>query len=93
MSDVVVYDNPELDRYEAYLDGTLAGFAQYRDSTAAIELFHTEVGDAFSGRGVAGELARFALDDIRAKGTKVLPTCEFMAGWIAGHPDYADLTV
>lgn len=91
MSDTVVYDNPEQGRYEAFLDGALAGFAEYRALPQGIELFHTVVDPAFGGRGIAGMMARFALDDIRVKGRRVVPTCEFMAAWIGKHPDYAEL--
>ena len=53
---------------------------------------HTEVEDRFEGQGVGSALARFALDDVRAAGTrKVLPLCPFIKGWIEKHPDYADL--
>jgi predicted GNAT family acetyltransferase len=53
---------------------------------------HTQVEDAYEGHGVGSALARFALDDVRASGTrKVLPLCPFIKGWIEKHPDYADL--
>ena len=54
---------------------------------------HTEVDDRFEGQGVGSALARFALDDVRAEGTRrVVPRCPFIKGWIDKHPDYADLT-
>ena len=53
---------------------------------------HTEVDPKFEGKGVGSALARFALDDVRAAGTRrVLPLCPFIKGWIGKHPDYADL--
>ena len=92
MSDVVVTDNPEQSRYEAHLDGELAGIAEYHLTKSSIVFTHTEVLDAFAGNGVGSALARHALDDVRAKGGRdVVPVCPFIHGWIDDHPDYADL--
>ena len=39
------------------------------------------------GRGVGSALARFALEDVRADGTRqVLPLCPFIKGWIEQAP-------
>ena len=89
MADVV--HNPDLSRYEIHVDGKVAGFTQYRERPEAIDFVHTEVDDAFEGRGLAGELARAALDDVRSQGRKVIATCPFMKGWIEKHQDYQDL--
>ena len=63
---VRVADNPELSRYEISVDGTLAGFTTYRlrpgDRIIAV---HSEVFPEFEHRGLASELAREMLDDIR----------------------------
>ena len=92
MSDVVVTDNPAQQRYEAHLDGRLAGFAEYLVTDELIAFTHTEVFPAFEGRGVGSALARAGLDAVRADGTrKVLPQCPFIASWIGKHPDYQDL--
>lgn len=92
MADVSTRNNAERDRYEAYVDGELAGYAEYRLGDGLIEFTHTVVDDDLEGQGVGSTLARDALDDVRAAGTrKVKPTCEFIAGWIEEHPDYQDL--
>jgi uncharacterized protein len=92
MSDVVVADNPEKHRYEARVDGELAGFAAYHLTRSSIVFTHTEVDPAFKGHGVGSALARSALDDVRAKGERdVVPVCPFIHGWIDDHPEYADL--
>lgn len=92
MSDVEVKNNPAENRYEAWLDGKLAGMAVYGLSEHAIVFLHTEVGDEFEGHGVGSALARGALDDVRADGTRdVVPLCPFIKSWIAKHPDYQDL--
>jgi len=92
MADVVTTHNPAAHRYEAHLDGELAGFAEYELTDARVVFTHTVVEDRFEGKGVGSALARFALDDVRADGTRrVLPRCPFIRGWIGKHPEYADL--
>lgn len=92
MSNVVVTHAPDRSRYEAHLDGELAGFAEYQLAEKLIVFTHTEVDTAHEGKGVGGALARVALDDVRAQGERaVLPLCPFIKAWIAKHPDYADL--
>ena len=89
---VTVTDNPEEQRFEARVDGALAGFAEYRLREGVIVFTHTEVDDAFEGQGVGSGLARGALDDVRRDGSReVVATCPFIKGWIGNHPDYVDL--
>jgi uncharacterized protein len=90
MSDVV--DNPAKSRFELDIDGHVA-VAHYRLSPGVITFTHTEVPKALSGRGVGSMLARGALDHIRANGLKVVAQCEFIAGYLGKHPEYADLAV
>ncbi len=91
MTELVVSDNTELSRVEAHSDGVLAGYAAYRDREGARVFTHTEVEPAFEGQGVGSALARSALDQARADGVGVVPSCPFIRGWIDKHPDYADL--
>lgn len=89
---VEVIDVPEAKRFEARLDGELAGVAEYLLTDGLITFSHTEIDPAFEGRGVGSALARAALDQVRAEGDrKVLPLCPFIKGWIQRHPDYLDL--
>ncbi|WP_109474087.1 GNAT family N-acetyltransferase [Ornithinimicrobium cavernae] len=91
MTELVVTDNPALHRYEAHLDGRLAGFVDYHPTTELRALTHTEVDTAFEGQGVGGALARATLDDIRERGTKALVTCPFLLAWVGRNPEYADV--
>jgi predicted GNAT family acetyltransferase len=89
---VEVTRNDEARRYEARIDGGLAGFAEYQLTDELVVFTHTEVDPAFEGQGVGSTIARGALDDVRDAGArKVLPLCPFIAGWIARHPDYQPL--
>ena len=84
--------NESESRYEAHVDGELAGFAEFERDGDRIVFTHTEVDDAFEGKGVGSALARGALDDVRARGDlRVVPRCPFIRAWIEKHPDYDDL--
>jgi predicted GNAT family acetyltransferase len=89
MADVV--HNPDRSRYEIHVDGNVAGFTEYRRHDGVIDFVHTEVDDAYEGQGLASQLARGALDAVRATGQQVIATCEFINDWIAKHEDYQDL--
>jgi predicted GNAT family acetyltransferase len=86
-----VVDNVQLQRYEVVHDGALAGFAEYRRSTGSILFTHTEIDDAFTGKGLASTLIKHALNDARGAGVAVLPQCPFVKGYIEKHPEYLDL--
>ena len=91
MATIDLTDHPDEHRYEAHLDGALAGFAEYRDAPGRRVFNHTQVDPAFEGHGVGGALASGALDDVRRLGLAVVPQCPFIAAYIERHPDYADL--
>ena len=78
-------------RYEARVGTELAGTASYELTDSMITFTHTVVGEGFEGQGVGGALARFALDDARARGLRVRLVCPFLRSWIKRHPEYADL--
>ena len=83
--------NEEQGRYEILVDGAVAGIVTYEPQGESVALTHTEVDDAHKGQGLAGELVAFALDDLRASGQTVIPSCPFVATYIRRHDEYADL--
>lgn len=90
MPEVTVTDNPAENRFEAHLGGQLAGIAEYRLADGIIDFIHTEV--LVEGKGIGSTLARSALDEVRAKGERlVVPHCKFIRGWMLKHPEYLDL--
>jgi len=88
-----VLDFAEWSRFEIHVDGCLAGFAQYRMKDPGLIVFtHTEIDDAYEGRGLGSTLVRAALDAARDRGLAVRPDCPFVRAYIARHPDaYLDL--
>jgi len=91
--DPTVVDASEQSRFEVHADGRLAGFAEYCFKDPGLIVFtHTEIDDAFEGRGLGSALVRAALDAARARGLAVRPDCPFVRRYIARHSDaYLDL--
>ncbi|WP_412543068.1 GNAT family N-acetyltransferase [Longispora sp. K20-0274] len=88
---IEIRDDSGQARYEILVDGELAGFADYTLRPGVISFTHTEVSPPFGGRGLAGELIGFALEDARARGLDVLPFCPFVRRFIANNHEYLDL--
>lgn len=92
--DLDVADVPENSRYEirdAEANGRVVGFADYILTDGLITFTDTEVEPQYEGLGVASQLVRDSMDDVRRRGLVVLPVCPFYKGWIQLHPDYTDL--
>ncbi|MEP6730148.1 MAG: GNAT family N-acetyltransferase [bacterium] len=64
---------------------------RYVQRGSVLDLLHTEVAEQFEGRGYASALARAALDYARANNLHVIPTCPFIASYMARHHEYDDL--
>jgi predicted GNAT family acetyltransferase len=88
---VEVVDDPGGRRWVVQVDGQDAGFVTYRVSGGRMTLLHTEIDDAFEGRGLGGQLARGVLEGARERQLKVVPRCPFIAGWIRRHPEWMDV--
>ncbi len=80
-------------RYEARLEGELAGFIDYKLTHGRIALIHTEVLPAYEGRGLAAQLARFALDDARRRDLRVVASCPYVRAYVLRHPETQDIVV
>lgn len=85
-----VRDNPALHRFELDVDGVIA-FSEYRRKADIVTFIHTEVPESLGGKGVGSQLARGALDLVRARGEKVIAKCPFIAAFIRKHAEYQDL--
>ncbi|MFI7210201.1 GNAT family N-acetyltransferase [Micromonospora maritima] len=89
----LVEENAAKHRFEILVDDALAGFTAYLPRGEVLVFTHTEVDDRFQGQGVGAALIKGTLDQVRARGDRVVPRCPFMAAFIERHPDYADLVV
>jgi predicted GNAT family acetyltransferase len=90
---IAVRDNPGESRYELVIDEQVVGEIAYRLTPDHMLLIHTEVLPSLENKGLGARLVAGALDDIRARGLRVVPFCPFVRAYIRRHPDYADLVV
>ncbi|MEU0225303.1 GNAT family N-acetyltransferase [Streptomyces sp. NPDC006284] len=79
-------------RYVILVDGRQAGLTAYRDRGEQRVFFHTEIDDAHAGQGLAGQLVRQALTDVRAQGLRIVPVCPYVAKYLTKHHDFDDIT-
>jgi uncharacterized Fe-S cluster protein YjdI/predicted GNAT family acetyltransferase/CDGSH-type Zn-finger protein len=70
-----VIDNPDERRYELWLGTTRAGLIEYRSQPGVVVLIHTEVDPALAGQGLGERLVAGTLEDLRARGRKLVPLC------------------
>ncbi|WP_063054460.1 GNAT family N-acetyltransferase [Nocardia salmonicida] len=83
-----VVRNVEKNRYDVFFDDELAGFTEYIERDNDTDFIHTEIDDAFAGKGLGGVLARQAVEDVIARGCTVTAHCPFIRGWLDKHPEY-----
>jgi uncharacterized protein len=91
MADLQMRDNTDLRHYEARDETRVVAFIEYRQSGSARLLTHTEVNEDMEGKGVGSALVRYALEDIKARGERVVPMCPFVAAFMQRHREYTDL--
>jgi uncharacterized protein len=85
-----VRNDAERQRYVLEAEGHTA-FAAYRMEGDDIAFYHTVVPEELEGRGVGSALVKGALEDVRKRGLKVVPLCEFVRAWMERHPEAQDL--
>jgi uncharacterized protein len=91
--DVRVDEEPDRGEFVLRVDGVEAGHVSVRrrkgrDTPGAIVLIHTEVDEAYGGRGLAGRLVQAVFDAARAEGVAVVPRCPYAQRWLRTHRAY-----
>jgi len=87
-----VINNEKDDQFETCVEGHLA-LVKYELLGNTMILIHTEVPKELGGRGLGGEIVRFALDFAQSNGLGVIAKCPFARGYIDRHQEYARLVV
>ncbi|MFZ0525645.1 MAG: GNAT family N-acetyltransferase [Xanthobacteraceae bacterium] len=85
-----IRDNTALSRFELAAGG-VSVFMNYRLTGNIISLDHTETPVAARGRGLASQLVKGVLDEMRRRGLKIVPRCPFVSAYLTKHPEYRDL--
>ncbi|MCZ9290945.1 MULTISPECIES: GNAT family N-acetyltransferase [Corynebacterium] len=89
--EVSVRKNETDGQYEILVGEEVAGFATYTDANGVRDLPHTVVDPKFRGQGLSKPLIQAALDDARADGMQVTPSCPAVERYIEQNPQYRDL--
>ena len=79
---ISVVKNYELNRFEIYSDGELAGFADFKIENQVISYTHTEIDPRFGGQGLGSQLIKEALAETLEQNLEVAPYCSFVSAYI-----------
>jgi len=82
--------NPTAQRFE-YTEHSETYYVSYRVEGGIWQLLHTEAPSSPYGRGIAADIVRTALEEARRQGVKIRSNCPFVIGYLAFHPEFADL--
>ncbi len=83
--------NGVMKRFELTIEGTLAVLDYVEQGENLLVFTHTFVPNELRGQNVAARLTRYALDDARQQGKKVVPQCSYVAAYMERNKEYADL--
>ena len=82
----------DANRYTMHVDGQLVALADYAINGHSISFHHTYTQPAQRGKGYAGQVVDYAMDDVeKTTDRKVLPMCWYVAEWFDKHPERAAL--
>jgi predicted GNAT family acetyltransferase len=82
----------EARRYVLRVDGALASAVDYVVNEGHISFTHTFTDPRQRGKGLAGEIVEFAVDDVEANTEyRVVPMCWYVGKWFDEHPERAEL--
>jgi hypothetical protein len=92
LDDLEVTNSPDASRFETWI-GDKVAFVTYKIRGSTIAYLHTEVPTSLEGHGIAGKLAKHALEFARANGLDVVLSCPHISDYINRHPEYQDLVL
>ena len=87
---LAIAHEPSHNRFVAVVEGQEC-VIDYHLSGSTMTITHTIVPASLGGRGIAGELTKFALESARTLGWKVLAECSYAEAYLNKHAEYADL--
>ncbi|NLG47888.1 GNAT family N-acetyltransferase [Gordonia sp. (in: high G+C Gram-positive bacteria)] len=84
------------ERYRAVLkdgdnEAVEVGYVDYTQDGDRLALTHTVVYERFGGRGLAAQLVKHVLEDVRSNGQVVVPVCSYVQKYVEKHPEYSDI--
>lgn len=82
---VSVNRNDASERHNLAVDGEEAGYVKFEESDTHIAFTHTEVYEAFQGKGVGSDLVAEVLADAVARDRIIIPLCPYVARYLERH--------
>ncbi|BBZ47904.1 GNAT family N-acetyltransferase [Mycobacterium parmense] len=73
------------------VDGQTVGVAAFADRGDRRVFVHTEVDDAFQGRGLATILVNEAVKSSNADGLRIVAVCPMVAAFLHKHKEFDDI--
>ncbi|NNC11617.1 GNAT family N-acetyltransferase [Planctomonas sp. JC2975] len=89
--DITVVNEEKEQVYTAIVGDTALGAVTYNRMADRIVLLAAAVYPEFRRQGVASEMIRQVLDDVREQGKRVTNLCPIVRTFIDRHPQYEDL--
>lgn len=84
-------DDGRKGRYVTHVEGHDAEMTFVHAGESKIIADHTLVPPPIGGRGIAAEIVTHAVEDARARGWKIHPTCSYVVAQFKRHPEWADV--
>ena len=89
--DATVRENPAQRRFERQIHDHAMAAAYYEVARGRLVFIRMDVPSAFSGLGIATDLARGTFELLRQSGRKAILVCPFMVQFLTMHPEYTDV--
>jgi len=82
---------PGADRFSIAVEGKTVGLTAFLDNGEQRVFYHTEIDEAYGGRGLATVLISEALTMTRAHGKRIVAVCPMVVAYVAKHHDFDDI--
>ena len=82
-----VVNNEKHSRFETQVNGEFA-YLEYRFYKGDMALMHTFVPESARGMGIAGALAKFALEHVKEHNLRLMVFCPYVQKYLKEHPEY-----
>lgn len=87
-----VVHNQHKEQFEVHIGDQMA-VIKYRLAKGESIFTHTGVPAVFEGQGIAGKMAKVAVEYAKAEGLRIRPLCPYVAAYIKRHKEYQSITV
>ncbi|MCT7661253.1 GNAT family N-acetyltransferase [Mycobacterium deserti] len=81
----------EADRFSIAVEDQTVGFTEFAERDGQRIFTHTEVDNAFEGRGLATILIGEALARTREAGKRIVPVCAMVENYVGKHHEFDDV--